>query len=220
MNKLESVSSDITTRIQGLLWSRKLFGINNKTLFNECITVESFLNEKYPKAESIDTYGSQTTLNFKSYNIFTFISPCFQQLYWKVRDTVIPYLQDEPYTINGWLNVFKKGTNINWHGHWPTNYRALHGFYCVNTEPDSFTEYKFPGSLHSKPEESAEKKIYRVDSENGLLVFGKSMDDEHRSSIWHDNLQPRITIAFDIIPTATILKYHKFHHNFYIPLKY
>ena len=103
-------------------------------------------------------------------------------------------------------STYSVKVSIKWHGHWPAKYRVIHGFYCVNVTP-SFTEYMYRGI----PGET-----FKVDSKEGLLVFGKSNDNVHQSSPWCNAEKPRVTIAFDIIPVSTL--YHTNHViNHYIP---
>ena len=61
-----------------------------------------------------------------------------------------------------------------------------------------------------------EKKIKKI-SEEGLIVFGKSDGDKHRSSPWRETKRHRITIAFDIIPIESIES--KLQGNHFIPFK-
>jgi hypothetical protein len=55
-----------------------------------------------------------------------------------------------------------------------------------------------------------------VYNKNGLLVFGDSAGDEHRSSKWNQP-DPRITIAFDIVPVNKLDLSTEINH--YIPFK-
>ena len=74
-------------------------------------------------------------------------------------------------------------------------------------EGKSYTEYKIPEV----------KNIIKIISEEGLIVFGKSDGDKHRSSPWRETKRHRITIAFDIIPIESIE--YKLQGNHFIPFK-
>ena len=110
------------------------------------------------------------------------------------------------YMIKCWLNVFRKGEKVDWHNHWPAYKKVWHGFYCVQVG-DSFTEYKIPKV----------NNIVKVKSKEGLLVVGKSEDDQHRSSPWNEEQRPRITVAFDIVPIDSVDNELRVNH--FIPFK-
>jgi hypothetical protein len=148
--------------------------------------------------------GSKTTAAFKQYNLLSFPIESLQALYHTIVSTIKPCLPKETHIMQCWLNVFRGTEFIDWHDHWTEEFRAVHGFYCVNVTP-SFTEYKFK----HLPEE-----IFKIESKEGLLVFGKSNGDEHRSSPWSSTSVPRITIAFDIIPISSLTGYQTSPYRF------
>jgi hypothetical protein len=155
-------------------------------------------------------YGCFTTYYHKEYNMFSFPCTELHKLYLNMCNSFKSILRPgEQYYINCWTNLFDKEKNIEWHAHWPAEYKAYHGFYCVNTEGEneSYTDYKIPN----------QKNIYRVKSLNGLCVIGKSEGDEHRSSPWLNDGKYRVTIAFDIIPISSIKNKDEFPNNF-VPL--
>ena len=180
--------------IPGELWGKMLPSIDNSRLYNTCLETEKLLFNTVVDEDSAERYGSKTTAVYWKYNIFTSPQEPYQDLYHKLVEVIKPVLPNETHVIQGWLNVFREGENIKWHTHWEPEYRAIHGFYCVNVTP-SFTEYRY---------DSTPDVIHKIESKEGLLVFGKSNGDEHQSSPWHDPLLPRITIAFDIIPITTL----------------
>ena len=140
-------------------------------------------------------YGGQATMTtklFSQYNVLMYPFDGFHELYEEIRNVFheVSDSNDKHY-MQCWLNVYQKGEFIDWHSHWQSHTNSWHGFYCVDVEPDSYTDYKIP--INGKIEE------IRIPSENNLLVIGKSDNDTHRSSDWtRDN--PRVTIAFDIVP--------------------
>lgn len=119
----------------------------------------------------------------------------------------IPY--NGNYSIQCWLNFYHKGEFIDWHKHWPEQFNSWHGFYCLDVEPNSSTTYKLPNDV-----------IVDVKSENNLFVIGPSDGDYHRSSEWNLD-KPRITIAFDIVPTQLLCETNRAFavQNHWIPLK-
>lgn len=144
-------------------------------------------------------YSGQDTMVYDvylKYNYLMYALPGMHELYSGIKETFLscvnhkcgkdPY--DGKYYIQCWLNFYQKGQFIDWHKHWPPEYKTWHGFYCLDTEPNSHTSYKLPNG-----------NVIDIKSQNNLIVLGPSDGDEHRSSEWNlDN--PRITIAFDIVP--------------------
>jgi hypothetical protein len=99
----------------------------------------------------------------------------------------------DEYHMQCWLNVYNKDDFIDWHGHWPSKWSSWHGFYCVNVEPESNTTYMIRET----------KQHIKIDSKNNLLVLSPSGRDSHKSSKWNYD-EPRITVAFDIVPTMLL----------------
>jgi len=200
--------------VKDYLWTFELNGINNQVLFDTCYDVENYIISKFGEPNGVDVYGCATSFHHLQFNLFSF--PCIElqnfyiQLNKAIQKVVIP---DRRYYIRCWVNLFRKGQNIDWHDHWPSEYETYHGFYCVNTEGEnsSFTSYKIIG---------ADEEIV-IDSKDGLLVFGKSEKDKHKSSPWENEGKPRVTIAFDVIPLDKLQVRPGFHGllmSNYIPM--
>jgi hypothetical protein len=194
------------TYIPNNLWGVMLNGIDNDELYRCCLDMEKTLLNRIVKEVPLTLFGSKTTAAFNQYNLLTMPLLPFYNLYHKMVEVIKPCLPDEPHAFQSWLNIFRDGESIDWHGHWDKKFRAIHGFYCVNVSP-SFTEYRLEG---------AAEKTFKVESKEGLLVIGKSNNNNHRSSPWHNKSKPRVTIAFDIIPLSTLEDYH-IHPNHLIP---
>jgi hypothetical protein len=152
------------------------------------------------------TYGSASTAAFADYNIFTFVNPAMVKLYHSIVQSVKPFLNaNEHYACQAWLNVFRAGEFIDWHKHWPAEDQCFHGYYCVNAN-NSTTSYRL------------NDQVYNVANHNGLVVFGRSAGDEHRSSPCTEPM-PRVTIAFDIVPTSYLnIVQRDFKINHFIPI--
>ena len=192
------------TYVPGNLWGEMLPSIDNTQLLRDCLWAERYLLDNVIVDGPLGTYGSKTTASFKQYNLLSFPVESFQSLYHNLVSVIKPCLPKETHVIQCWLNVFRGNEFIDWHSHWRKRFRAIHGFYCVNVTP-SFTEYKFEFG-----------DIVKVNSVEGLLVFGKSNNDQHRSSPWSDASVPRVTIAFDIVPVSTMVD-GQVKPNHYLP---
>lgn len=180
----------MTTVVPDYLYSFQLEGIDNEALFKKLLVVEKIIVNTTPIIES-STYKTITTAKHDFYNLFTFPVKELHQVYFKLQEKAAALLEPNTnYVVKSWLNVYRKGQNIDWHMHWPSAAKVWHGFYCVNVgENKSATLYKIPG---------VEETVI-VPSKNGLLVVGKSEDDRHSSTVWTEDV-PRITLAFDIVP--------------------
>lgn len=196
------------TYIDNFLWGSKLSDINLKKLIEESLEIEYYVEKNFSNDISQNKFfvNLNSTNKFYLYNFFSF--PFFeaQKLFSKIKESILPCLPKDNYLMQSWVNVYHKGQFVDWHGHVPKEYKAIHGFFCVNTETEaSYTDYKFDHM----------NEIVRVKSEDGLLVFGKSFNDLHRSSVWNNDT-PRITIAFDIVPASTyeVGKDHSLRNNF------
>jgi hypothetical protein len=207
--------------LNNYLWGTQLTDIDNKNLTQECIFIEKILCARLPVQQytgDANHYGSITTSLYDLYNIFTFPSASITQLYRDMVTHITPFLDPEnTYMLQGWVNIIRKGNSIKPHSHWPVECGVYHGYYCVSTEDEvSFTDYEIRANQ------------IRVGSRDGLLVFGKSGEDVHSTGPWYGE-QPRVTIAFDIIPVGSIQVLHNaedldffikdFKINHYIPFK-
>jgi len=197
------------THHKDYLYSFDLNSLDNNKLFDNSLLVEKYLkNNIQNQINTHNITSSYTTTIFREYNLLTFPMKEFARLYREIVKYCTPLVDTSvQHYIQCWVNVFREGENIDWHGHWPKNLNVWHGFYCVNVG-DSYTEYKIPN--HGD--------IINVPSKNGRLVFGKSNGDKHRSSPWSDTKKPRITIAFDIAPETALLSQETFQPNHYVPL--
>jgi hypothetical protein len=192
--------------IKDYLWTFNVEGINNTQLYDTCVNVESFLKKKLPVPEE-NGYGCFTAYHHSRFNLFLFACPELHKLYKQICIKVSSVIdKNKIYYMRCWPNLFCRGSNIVWHSHFEPEHKAYHGFYCVNTEGEipSFTSYRIPG--HPEIE---------VNSKDGLLVFGKSDGDQHRSSEWVNSGKHRVTIAFDIIPGEVIRPYAEYSEDYY-----
>jgi len=136
-----------------------------------------------------------STIIFSKYNLFIYPFDSFYDLYFEIQRMFREKLNDKtPYYIQAWLNLYRKGEFIDWHNHWTPDKKTWHGYYCVDCE-SSKTTYKIPLEK--------QQKIIDIQNKNNLLVMSRSNGDQHRTWPWDKN-EPRITIAFDIVPSNVI----------------
>lgn len=160
---------------------------------NSCETMYAFIKENFSHMKA--DYNGQSTMTTKlyaKYNLFMYPHPEFRKLYKQVQKIWNDYNQepDGEHYVQCWLNLYRDGEFIDWHGHWPKEQRTWHGFFVASAGGESSTTYSIPG----KP------GYYDVPSKDGRLVLSPSDDDKHRQWPWSDQEKCRITCAFDIVP--------------------
>ena len=166
-----------------------LYGFDFVSLKNDCVAINKNVNETLFDAPQNYKTNDQTPFSTRVanfYNIFSYDSVEINSLFNKIKHQFY-YLKPNPtkkYYIQGWVNVYESGQNLDWHTHWGDN-DSYHGFFCVNSNV-SYTEYIFFDGEYKK-----------IDSADGLLVITKSNNNQHRTSPC-DSGDPRITIGFDI----------------------
>ena len=164
--------------------------IDLESMVQSCTTMRDIIEKHFGQSEK--GYTGQSTMTtgvFQAYNLLMYPLPQMHELYEGIRSTFhkINDKKDETFYIQCWLNYYNKGDFIDWHNHWPPSCNSWHGFFCVNCEPSS-TTYKLQDGT-----------VVDVESKNNNLVISKSDGDLHRTWPWEYD-EPRITIAFDIIP--------------------
>lgn len=157
--------------------------------------IDTHFREKILTVDYTEDEGKSaplTTQGFEHYNLFMYGFEGFHSLYFEIQKLFRELNQDnEKYYIRCWLNIYEKGSFVDWHDHFPPRCNSWHGFFCVDCEP-SKTTYQLPDI--SEPVD--------IISENNLLVVSRSNGDRHRTWPWETADRDRITIAFDIVPAA------------------
>ena len=156
--------------------------------------VDKHFGEKIREVNYTEDEGKlapSTTQGFEHYNLLMYGFEGFHSLYFEIQKLFRQCNQgNENYYIQCWLNIYEKGSFVNWHDHYPPKCNTWHGFFCVDCEP-SKTTYQLSG----------ESDTVDIISENNLLVLSKSNGDRHRTWPWEYSDRDRITIAFDIVPS-------------------
>lgn len=178
------------------LYSKHIETIDNDAIRHSCVRMYNVIRHEIVD-DGKQHYGGQATMTTKlysKYNCLMYPFPQYYELYYAIKHMFYEIAKPtEQHYIQCWLNVYKSGEHIDWHGHWAAEKRVWHGFFCVDVEKQrSYTSYRIPG--HEQID---------VVSKDNLLVLGKSEDDKHRSSDWV-HPEPRVTMAFDIVPAVEI----------------
>ena len=147
----------------------KKLNLDTKTIKKNCLVLmEYVLNNFLGDYDSkYDYMGSgqnmMTTKLFTRYNLFLYPLPQFHELFFEIKKYFYEIYPNnkQNYYIQSWLNVYKKGQNIDWHSHWDSEKQSYHGFYCVNIPEKSSTLYP-----------NSSKYVYSIIS--SLIVFSIS----------------------------------------------
>lgn len=190
---------DITGKYEDYVTTLYTDDIDTDALKKSVLKLYQYIIDTYAHVPGRD-YSGQSTMTTKLYqrynlllhpeeeiqNLYRFLCSAFRMTSGETGD----------YWIQCWLNVYKRGDYIDWHTHWPTQFKSWHGYYGLDVE-GSVTTYRVPD----------DKRPYiTVDVENktGQVIISPSDNDEHRTWPW-DKDEPRITVAFDIIPSETLI---------------
>ena len=177
--------------------------------------IEEIVKKSF-KASKSDYRGQSTTTTklYSKYNFCLYPLPMINELYWTIHQMFHTCLTEfhkgrveNKFVMQSWLNVYQKGEFIDWHSHTDTAIGGWHGFYCLNTEPESSTYYKW--------ENDPSKTQIEIKSKNNLIVIGATNGDKHKSSVWTEE-EPRITIAFDILPADKVYENSQRMYGSYI----
>lgn len=176
--------------IENYIYVKKL----NLDLFEMKLAIDqmyNFIKGRFVSDHS--DYSGQSTMTTKlysKYNLLMYPFPPFHDLYRNIQETFHELNgNDTSYNyIQCWLNYYREDEFIDWHGHWPSEMKTWHGFFCVDCEP-SHTTYRLYNN----------EKDINVESKNNQLVISRSDGDQHRTWPWPYADRPRITIAFDIV---------------------
>lgn len=194
--------------IDGLYVVDAKSSLDLKTLRKTCVVMKDIITQSFEN-DNNDYAGksSETTLLYRKYNFLMYPLPGIHNLHFNIASAFHNCFEDshgqrsdgsQEYFIQCWLNCYKSGEYIDWHTHHQNPQLRWHGFVCIDTEPDSFTSYRWPNNPNRKD------IVIDIPSKDGFIVIGKSNGDYHRSSKWLVENRPRITIAFDIIPRTFI----------------
>lgn len=170
--------------------------------------------------------GVHQTANFSTklyehYNFLTAPYPGISKLYHSIKEMFYECLEREygknhyvEWHMQCWMNCYHHGEFIDWHEHWPSNTESWHGVYSIDVEPNSNTTYKLS-------EKYGSKEIV-IQGKNNQMFMSKSDNNIHRSSEWNEDY-PRITIAFDIVPSHHVYSFDQDHNhgsliNHWIPI--
>lgn len=188
--------------------------LDTKTLRKSCLAMAQFAVRTWGNLGGMyaDENSPESTKIYNHYNAFLHPYDEFSSAYVAVCDAfsqIKPKHNDDQYWMQVWVNVYQKGDFVNWHEHWTRTLNAHHGFICVNCG-ESKTTYAITN------EDTKTAHEHDVASEDGLLVISKSSHDRHRTYPWNSNENPRITIAFDIIPAWAVQSLNSENH--WIPM--
>ena len=147
--------------------------LNLKQQKHNALLIEKYVNKNFISLNNKQNNNNEVWAlgNYTQYNYLLYPLKDMSKLYYSIKDMFYSSLQNskyDEYSIQCWLNIFNKGSYIDWHSHWPAKWESWHGFYCVEVEPDSFTSYKIKdGKISSIPFDSEEvQNVLSSETEN------------------------------------------------------
>lgn len=181
-----------------------LIKIENQIINDNILDISQDVLNKYNKVP-----GAITKIGMKHYNIFTFLNPEIYNLYIALKEltkNACDYynldFKKEKYLIHGWFNLDNKSNKneVNpidnphhFHDHFGGQGAPhFHGYYCVDAEPSS-TYYAISKN---------ENNIFENINKNNRAIISET-GHPHGRGDWFEN-RPRITIAYDIIPSSSL----------------
>ena len=159
--------------------------------------------------DKIHPADSLSSLTYSNYNIFKFEHPAIRKLAKEVKSMVLEACEyydidfdKQNYYLHGWFNLYKNpiskdfvDTNkddLGWHEHAGSGIPYFHGYYSVNAEPSTTYYLVFENDV-----ENYNKNNRAILSETG---------HPHAMGDWNLD-KPRITIAYDVMPTNNTPNY-------------
>lgn len=167
----------------------KLLDLDIEEIKASAYYMRTNISNKFNTYDSISPNEAMLSSLYSKYNLFMYPYKGFHNLFTEISKMFHSVNEDKEltYYMQSWLNFYEKGQYIDWHIHRNKPAKAWHGFYCVDCEP-SHTSYQLITG-----------ESFDIPSKNNLLVLSRSGEDRHRTWPWEGE-NPRITIAFDIIP--------------------
>ena len=189
------------TNYYNRLWTKHLnLNLDNMHISNvrmHRLILDKFYTDDESKQSYVWPTSPLSTKVFWNYNVFLYPHAEYYELFNEIKTMFYEIAKPtEPHYIQAWLNVYEAGQYLAWHKHCDDKDKedaCWHGFYCadVETEP-SQTLYKLS---------TFTEDVVKIDSSNNLLVMGRA-GHIHKTSEWHSSDNPRVTIAFNIIPRS------------------
>lgn len=202
--------------------SHKFF---ERQLNNNLTILSAELQDRYKKIEEAKVTGvtpvtesdywktsnSVSTMKWRQYNVFQFHSLGLYNLYKAVKDMAIEAcdyygidFEKQRYMMQGWFNInHTKRGKLDWHDHGHGGAPLFHGYYCVKAEPSS-TYYRV-----------FDKEVENKNIDNRAIL--SEMGHPHAQADW-DWEGPRITVAYDLLPLADVIKNAADQEQHWIPL--
>lgn len=187
---------------------------NSKKLNNELTKVIRGIDQEFDSKKSFKIAGLEKGLTTKwhAYNFLDIENKNVTALKMFIKNQVKEYFtklghKNNSLMYQSWANRLKEGSVLKRHSH-AGPYSYISGVYYVKTKKSS-TIYHLPLDTRIPGvEDFCETKIEINNIEGGLVLFPSFI--EHNSTPTQNN-EERITIAFDILYTPPL---DKFHNNF------
>lgn len=208
-----NITPTVVSLINGCIF-RTSTKLDVDVIKRSCMEMNKLIIKHYGQHEpTFRLTNSITSRVYHMYNLLMYPFPGFHGLYKKIQELFyISYRHQKncndvpPHFIQCWLNIVYKNDQLSWHRHWETEHKSWHGYMYINAESS------IPATLYNFPES---QDIITIDGKNGDMIISESRGDRHKTGLW-TNDTPRISIAFDILPTTS--NFYKNELNHWIPI--
>lgn len=216
---------DNSGQMKSVSRSNKPHKFFERLLDNNLQILTAELQDRYKKIEEAKIVGvtpvgetelwkssqSVSTMKWRQYNVFQFHSLGIYNLYKAVKDMAVEAcnyydldFEKQRYMVQGWFNInYTKKGKLDWHDHGHSGAPNFHGYYSVKAEP-SITYYRV-----------FDKEVENHNIDNRAIL--SEMGHPHAQADW-DWDGPRITIAYDLVPLADIIRFAPDQEQHWIPL--
>ena len=168
---------------------------------SSCLKLNQFVIKKFEGSDpNFNLTKSIPTRIYSEYNLLMYPFPGFHSVYKKIQEIFYICYRNRnkcydvpPHFIQCWLNVVYKDDELDWHNHWGPECNSWHGYIYIDAEMSG------PSTLYKVPDY---KEIVTIEGKNGNMIISPSNGDTHKTVRW-TNENPRISIAFDILPTSS-----------------
>jgi len=168
---------------------------------SSCLKLNQFVIKKFEGSDpNFNLTKSIPTRIYSEYNLLMYPFPGFHSVYKKIQEIFYICYRNRnkcydvpPHFIQCWLNVVYKDDELDWHDHWEPECNSWHGYIYIDAEMSG------PSTLYKVPDY---QDIVTIEGKNGNMIISPSNGDTHKTVPW-TNENPRISIAFDILPTSS-----------------
>ena len=210
VQKLSNIASNISMVNEYIYIASTDLDVN--IIKSSCLELNQFVIKNFGNENpDFKLTKSIPTRIYSKYNLLMYPFPGFHSVYKKIQEIFYICYRNRnkcydvpPHFIQCWLNIVYKDDELDWHNHWKPECNSWHGYIYIDAEMSG------PSTLYKVPDYN---EIVTIEGKNGNMIISPSNGDTHKTVPW-TNENPRISIAFDILPTSSsgLIDCHDINH--------